>query len=210
MRAQIRAAAALLLPVALAACAVDPVYDPIVEVQRAAYVSEGPASLTLYTVLRNADDSGAHSALLIDGPQRVLFDPAGSFKLPFVPERGDVLYGFTPRVEKIYQDYHARETFRVVKQTVAVSPAVAAEALRLAEANGPVAPAQCSISVSRLLSKLPGFEDMGTSWFPQSTERRFGQHPGVATQVIRDQDADDNHGVLIRASRPHPTFAAEG
>ncbi|MGR3757329.1 MAG: hypothetical protein ACU0AT_08915 [Tranquillimonas sp.] len=199
-----RVAAALALLLALGACAVDPVYDPIEEVQRAAYVSEGPASLTLYTVLRNKDDSGAHSGLLIDGPQRVLFDPAGSFKLPFVPERGDVLYGFSPRVEKVYVDFHARETFRVVKQTIQVSPEVAARALRLAESYGSVPPAQCSRSITKILQQIPGFEDMPVRWFPQRTARDFGERPGVTTEVIRDTDADGNHGVLIRAAQRGP------
>lgn len=192
-----RLLAVLALPLLLAACGVE-VGAPMAEVQRRAYIHDGPPTLTLYTVVRNLDGRGAHSGLLIDGPQRVLFDPAGSFRHPHVPERGDVLHGFTPRIEDVYVDFHARESFRVIEQTVEVSPEVAAQALTLAQKNGPVAPARCALSITSLLRQLPGFEHVGTTWFPNGAARAFGEHPGVTRRVITDDDADDNHGVIIR------------
>ncbi|RVV97835.1 hypothetical protein EKE94_10140 [Mesobaculum littorinae] len=189
---------AALLPL-LAACAGVEVGTPLAEVQRAAYTAPDEApSLTLYTVIRNINDNGAHTGLLINGSQRVLFDPAGSFVHPNAPERGDVLYGVSPRIQSVYIDFHARESFRIVEQRIEVSPEVAEQALRLAMDYGPVAAAGCSRATSTILSQLPGFEDIGVSWFPNNTMEAFGRHPGVVERTITDDDADQNHGVLIR------------
>lgn len=185
---------------ALGGCA-EPVLAPLEEVQRRAYVSEGPAELTLYTVINNRSENGAHTALLIDGSQRVIWDPAGSFYHPHAPERNDLLYGFSPQIQAVYEDYHARETFRIVKQSVRVSPEVAEMALRLAQEQGPASDATCSLTTSGILRKLPGFESMPSSWYPKSTMAAFARLTGDQGVTIRDNDADSNHGVLIRATR---------
>ncbi|KAF0676427.1 hypothetical protein [Profundibacterium mesophilum] len=170
-------------------------------VQRAAYAQSGPSSLTLYTVINNRSGAGAHTGLLINASQRVLWDPAGSFYHPDAPERGDVLYGFTPQIELVYEDYHARETFRIVEQTVEVAPEIAEQALRLAMGKGAASRSTCSLSTTSILRQLPGFEAIGSSWFPKVTMARFGALDGVTQKVITDDDADANHGVLIRAER---------
>lgn len=188
--------AILLTCVGLAGCAVE-VGAPPEEIASRAYVHDGPPSLTLYTVIRKADGSGAHSGLMVNASQRVLFDPAGSFQLPVAPERGDVVYGFTDRVQKVYIDYHARETFDVHEQQILVSPEVAEMALQLVREQGAVAPARCTISISSILSQLPGFDSVNTVWFPQRLMTKFAELPGVTTQVFTDDDADDNHGVLF-------------
>ena len=59
---------------------------------------------------------------MINGSQRVIFDPAGTVRLSAVPERGDVLYGISPKVADFYARAHARETFHVVIQEIEVSP----------------------------------------------------------------------------------------
>ncbi len=92
----------------------------------ARYVPDGPPSVTLFTVVNNQSGSGAHSGLLISGSERVLFDPAGSFNHPRLPERGDMHHGMSDPMVAFYIDYHARETYRVIEQTVPVSPMVAA------------------------------------------------------------------------------------
>ena len=192
---------ALLALLALAACSTaEPVWAPDVEVQRYRYSHDGPATLTLYTVVSTANGSGGHTGLVIDGSERVLFDPAGTFRLAFAPERNDVIHGFSPRVESVYVDYHARETFDVIKQEIAVSPEVAEMALREVQAYGAVPKARCSIAISRILGRLPGFEGFPVTYFPNGTREafaRYGAGPGV---TISDDDADDNHGVLFRAA----------
>jgi hypothetical protein len=193
---------AVLLSSALAGCAVESVVAPDDVVQRAAFRAEGPSKITLFTVQSTRSGSGAHSGILINGSQRVLFDPAGTFYHPAAPEQNDVIFGITENVLKVYIDYHARETFDVIVQEVEVPPAVAERALAAARAYGPVPNAQCSLSVSRILSRLPGFESIPVGWFPMRTSEAFAKLPGATYRRITDDDADDNHGVLLRVTRP--------
>ncbi|WP_323007354.1 hypothetical protein [Pseudorhodobacter sp.] len=183
----------------LAACGgpAEPIWAPDADVARARYVHDGPPSITLYTVLATRDGSGAHAGLLINGSQRVIFDPAGTWHHPRLPERNDVHFGMTPLMVDFYLDYHARETFDVVEQTIIVSPEVAELALRRAMAHGAVPKAQCTIAISGILRGLPGFESLPSTWFPKSMMTAFGKLPGVKTKRITDTDTNDNHGVLL-------------
>lgn len=160
-------------------------------ISSASYRHPGPSTLTLFTMINNRSGAGAHTSLMINGSQRVIFDPAGTVRLSAVPERGDVLYGITPGVADFYARAHARETFHVVIQTIEVPPEVAERALRLAIANGPVASAQCALSTAAILRQLPGFERIGSTWFPKRLMDSFGQLPGVQTQKIFENDSDD-------------------
>lgn len=189
--------AALVLPLALAACGAEPVWAPDEAVQRARYVSGEPPSITLYTVVRKRGGEGAHSGLMIDASQRVLFDPAGTWHHPWVPERNDLHYGITEQMRKFYIDYHARETYDVVEQKVYVSPEVAEAALRRAERYGAAPKAFCGRSVSDVLSGLPGFESFPRSFFPNTLRKAFAELPGVQTRIHEDGDPDNNHGVLL-------------
>lgn len=183
--------------IGLSACGAESVYSPQPAVDAARYVAEPPTSITLYTVINNRSGSGAHSGLLINASQQVMFDPAGTWHHPRVPERNDVHYGITPRIVNFYIDYHARETFRVIEQTVVVSPEVAELVKQRAEAYGAVPKAQCSNSVSTILSGVPGFESLGSTWFPKKLSEAFGRLPGVRSRTITDDSADKNHGVLL-------------
>ena len=160
-------------------------------VSRAAYVHDGPPALTLYTMINNRSGAGAHSSLMINGSQRVIFDPAGSVRLSAVPERNDVLYGVTPGVADFYARAHARETYHVVIQRVEVSPEVAERALQLALQNGPVASAQCALRTSSILRQLPGFETVGSTWFPKRLMEDMAELPGVQTTRLFEEDDDD-------------------
>lgn len=160
-------------------------------ISSASYRHSGPPALTLYTMVNNRSGAGGHTSLMINGSQRVIFDPAGTVRLSAVPERGDVLYGITPGVADFYARAHARETFHVVIQRIEVSPQVAERALQLAIANGPVASAQCTLSTTRILRQLPGFESIGSTWFPNRLMEDFAKLPGVQTTRIFEDDADD-------------------
>ena len=160
-------------------------------ISSASYSHSGPTALTLFTMINNRSGAGAHTSLMINGSQRVIFDPAGTVRLSAVPERGDVLYGITPGVADFYARAHARETFHVVIQTVEVPPEVAERALRLAIANGPVASAQCALSTAAILRQLPGFENIGSTWFPKRLMDNFAEVPGVQTSKIFENDDDD-------------------
>ena len=193
-----------LVPLALSACTADPVWAPDAAVEAAVYRDDSPPSITLFTMINNRSNEGGHSGLMINGDQRVMFDPAGSWWHRTAPERNDVHYGMTPLMLKFYIDYHARETYRVVSQTVEVPPEVATRALQLAEARGAVPKAMCGSATSGILKQLPGFESVSQSLFPARIMESFGQLPGVETAVYYDDDADDNTAVLMTQQHGAP------
>jgi hypothetical protein len=181
----------LVIPLALAGCSIPPspyASDEMVAANR--FANTGPTSLTLYTVINNTSGSGAHLALGVNGSERVLFDPAGSFAHPTIAERNDVIIGFNPALRRSYIDYHARVTFRIVEQELLVSPQVAEMALRKVYANGAVPQAQCSHSITDILNDLPGFEGFKQTYYPKKAMDQFGLIPGVKTQTFRDDDPD--------------------
>jgi hypothetical protein len=178
----------------LAACAGGGDQRPDASLQiisSASYRHSGPPALTLFTMINNRSGAGAHTSLMINASQRVIFDPAGTVRLSAVPERGDVLYGIIPEVAEFYARAHARESYHVVIQRVEVSPAVAEQALRLAVSRGGVASAQCAISTAGILRQLPGFEGVSSTWFPKRLMESFGELPGVQTSRIFENDDDD-------------------
>jgi hypothetical protein len=181
----------------LSACGATSVYAPDEAVRAATFVSDEPPSITLYTVISNRSNAGAHTGLLINASQRVMFDPAGSWTHPRLPERNDVFFGVNDRMVNYFIDYHARETFRVMEQKVFVSPQVAQLVMTRALNYGAVPQAQCSRSTSSILEGVPGFESVRSTWYPLKLSEQFAQIPGVTTRIITDEDADDNHGVLL-------------
>ncbi len=185
----------------LAACgAAEEVGAPLAMVERATYVHDAPPSLTLVTVVSNRTGRGAHSALVVNGSERVVFDPAGTFNYTrAMPERGDVLYGLSPEYYRAYIDYHTRETYRTIEQTVPVSAETAEAALRLVRAQGAAPKGTCARATTAVLSRLPGFEDVPRSWWPLRVSEAFGARPGVRTQIYRDDDPDDNADLRARA-----------
>lgn len=188
-----RRALVLGLPLAaLGACSAPQTSSPPDMIAQKRFAGPGPRQLTLFTMRSTSTNGGAHSSLLIDAPsQRIIFDPAGSFRHSTIPERNDVLFGVTPEVEAYYVSYHARETYYVLAQTVQVSDAVAEQALTLALTNGPVAQSFCTSATSRLLRQLPGFGSLPQTFFPNSLATAFGRLPGVTSREWRENDPDN-------------------
>ncbi|WP_203565023.1 hypothetical protein [Aliiroseovarius sp. PrR006] len=185
----VRLLAALSLIVALAGCGgADNIWASDQTVADAVYRHDGPPTLTLFTVISKASGSGAHSALMINGSQRLIFDPAGTFHHPNLPERHDVIYGMTDPAVDFYIDYHARVTYDVVRQDIVVSPQVAEMAKRAVEQYGAVPKAHCGQSVSAILRSLPGFETIPQSYYPKKIMNAFGARPGVRTKTFSDDD----------------------
>ncbi len=197
--ARIRGAALLVLCLAVAGCGAEHVWAPDAEIARVRWRAEGPPTITLVTVVSTRSGSGDHAALLVNGSQRALFDPAGTFHVPFVPERDDVLYGITARAWNAYVDYHARPAYDVRLQEIAVTPEQAEAALRAMAAHGPAAKATCNRAVTEVLASVPGFETVPRGWFPNTTAAWFAALPGVTERVVTDADADDSHGVVFTA-----------
>ena len=153
-----------------------------------AYRAPGPTTMTLITMINNGTQSGAHTALMINGSQRVIFDPAGSFRNEKVPRRDDVLYGIRPAVLAAYKGAHARTEYHIVLQTLEVRPEVVEQAIRLAIARGSVGDAQCAASTSALLKQLDGFSQMSSTLFPKRLMNNFATLPGVQTEKYYEDD----------------------
>lgn len=187
----------------LAACA-EQTWAPQEQVDAARFVAEPPTSITLYTVMNKRSGAGAHSAILVNGSERVIFDPAGTWRHPRVPERNDVHFGMTDKAVAFYIDYHARETYDVVEQTIVVSPQVAELMLAKVKAEGPVAKSFCTSATSSVLNSTPGFESLPSTMFPKQLSKAFAELPGVSTKVITDDDDDSNHGVLLVQANGDP------
>jgi len=182
----------------LAACTAQEVWAPDDAVARAHVSTSNPPTLTLISVINVKSGNGGHTALIIDGPERVLFDPAGSFYHPNLPERNDVVYGMTDAAVDFFIDFHSRVSWRVVRQDLVVSPAVAAQALALAKANGAVSKAYCANATSSLLKQLPGFGSITVTMFPQNLMRQFAEFPGVVTREYHDDDPDNGGTKVVQ------------
>lgn len=183
----------LALCATLAACATTPDRpdaDPET-VARAAYRDPGNPSMTLITVVNNRSGAGAHTALMVNASEQVIFDPAGSFYADIVPEREDVLYGISPRIFQAYRSAHARETFRVVSQKIDLTPEQAQVAYQLVTTNGRVPGAYCANSTSSILRQIPGLEQIDVTFYPVKLQEQFAQLPGVETDVYRENDSED-------------------
>lgn len=190
---------ALTLPAVLAACGADNKWASDEAVRRARYVSQGePPSITLLTVIGIPKGEGAHSALLINGSQRIILDPAGSWEHPSIPERHDVLYGITPNFKNFYIDYHARETYWVAEDTIRVSPEVAEAAIRSAEQQGATNKSFCAVATGQTLRRVPGFQGAPTGFQPLKLREWFLTLPGVTSKRHMDGDPANNHNVLLR------------
>jgi hypothetical protein len=200
----LRLVLSLVAVLGLAACGAEPKWAPEEQVQAARYVEGPPTYITLYTVINKSSGSGAHSAILVNGSERVIFDPAGTWHHPRLPERNDVHFGMTEKALAFYVDYHARETYDVVEQKVYVSPEVAELVLAKVKAYGAVPKAMCTNATSSILRSVPGFESLPSTWYPKKLSEPFGQLPGVQTRLITDDDDDSNHGVLLVQANGDP------
>jgi hypothetical protein len=188
----------------LAACGAEPKWAPEEQVQAARFVSDEPPSITLYTVVNKTSGSGAHSAILVNASERVIFDPAGTWMHPRLPERNDVHFGMTDKAIAFYIDYHARKTYDVIEQKVYVSPEVAELVLAKVKAYGAVPKAMCTNATSAILRSTPGFEALPQTWYPKRLSTALEAVPGVSMRVITDDDDDSNHGVLLVQANGDP------
>lgn len=187
---------ALALPLLVAACGADYEYAPDEAVQKARYSKGAPYTVTLITAISNRSQAGAHSSLLINGSERVIWDPAGTWFHRSAPIRHDVHYGINDTLLEFYIDYHARETYHLVLQEVEVTREVADLMISRFQANGPAPKAFCSNSTTAILSTVPGFETIPRSFYPKKTMAAFGKLPGVREWKIYDDDDDDNANIL--------------
>ncbi len=182
----------LLLPFVLAACGAEPKWADDNAVQQVVYRHSGPPAITFFTIVNARNEAGAHLGMMVSGSQRVLFDPAGSWWNPAIPERNDVHYGMTPRFVANYVDYHTRPNFYTIVQTINVSPEVAEKALRLVQENGAVPKAYCTQSITGILMQLDGFESIKRTFFPKNAMKQISTLPGVQEHIYRNPEIEAN------------------
>ncbi len=182
----------------LSACGADHKWASDAEVAAARYVAGPPATITLITSINGRSGSGAHSGLLINGSQRVLYDPAGSWELSdgFAPERADLHYGMSQPALASYLKYQSDSVFHIVLQTVVVTQAVADQAIAAAIVQGAAPKADCSNSISIILRKLPGFESMPHTFFPNALSRGMAKLPGIHEQTLEEVTYDQSISLL--------------
>ena len=187
--------AAFALIVLIGACAQVPEipYASDERVAASTYRAPGANTFTVFTMVSNRSGKGAHSALMINGNRRIIFDPAGSFVNARVPEQEDVLYGVTPAVLAGYKSAHARSTFHVVSQTFEVTAEQAAIAMQLAVSNGAVARAFCTDATAGLLRRVPGFEDVEQTMFPTKLMEQLATRP----RVTEEKYFEDDEGTIL-------------
>ncbi len=186
--------AALLMVFAVSACTTqEVVYAPDIEVQSKAYKHPGPATVTLLTMINNSTGGGGHSAVMISGNTRVMYDPAGRFKDPRVAERYDVLYGVTPEVLQRYNSFHSRDTHHVLIQELEVDLATANAVIQSALQQGNSPDALCANNTAVLLSRVPQFSNIRHTFFPKSLAENFGKYEGVKTTRYYETDVGQNY-----------------
>ncbi|MGV8986217.1 MAG: hypothetical protein ACOH2H_08035 [Cypionkella sp.] len=171
----------------LAACSGDHKWATDAQVAQAAYVAGPPASVTLITSINGHTHAGAHSAIIINGSQRVLYDPAGSWELAngAAPERKDLHYGMNPSAVASYLNFQAQGVFYVVSQTIDVPQSVADQVIADAVAHGSAPSAFCTQANSSILRAVPGFESLPATFFPKVLSHAFGKLPGVEEITIQ-------------------------
>lgn len=181
--------------VTVAACAGERAWAPDEAIQAARYVHGGRPELTIVTVMNYRTKRGDHTAMFINADERVLFDPAGSWKLPNVPERNDLHYGMRPQIGASYYLSHTRETHYTVVQRIPVSMETALRAKKLAQEAGPVPPAHCAVSTIAILRELPGFGDLRSGYYPNKLMDQIAEIPGVITHELHYDAPDINRQV---------------
>ena len=98
------------------------------------------------------------------------------------PEREDLHYGMNDAAVASYLQFQSFGVFNVIVQTVVVPQSVADQAIAEAIALGSAPKADCSHSISIIFSKLPGFEALPSTFFPNALSRGMAKMPGVSTQ----------------------------
>lgn len=190
-----RLALAIALLASLAACATNRTTATPAEITAARSVQGPPPTVALLTMVNSKSGFGEHSALVINGSQMVIYDPAGRFEEERVGlvRAEDVLYGVTPDLVAYYNSYHARFGYFVRMQQVNISLQEAEALIAGVQARGAVPQLVCGTAVSDVLNDLPRFSSIPTTFLPGGIMRRFAQIEGVTTTDIIEDDVGQNY-----------------
>jgi len=177
----------------IAGCAGNSGTAPAEEISAAQYSNPEPSSVSLITMVNSNSDFGEHSALLINGSEQIIYDPAGSFRHSELPRRDDIVYGITPRFASYYNSYHARFGYYVKVQTLEISREQADEMIAASRARGHVGKLFCANAISSVLNDFPQFSDFPVTFFPGAIMKRMARIEAVDTLIIREDDIGQNY-----------------
>ncbi len=163
------------------------------EIAASRVANPAPASITLLTMVNDRSEFGEHSALLINGSQQIIYDPAGSFRHSALPRRDDVVYGVTPRYADYYNSYHARFGYYVKVQKLEITLEQADAMIAASIARGSVPKLWCATAISDVLNDFPQFADIRPTFFPSAIMKRVANIPGIETSEVRENDIGQNY-----------------
>ncbi len=184
---------ALVAGLLLASCGSIERMAPIAEVSAAQVRTSAPASVSLITMVNDRSGFGEHSALLINGSQQIIYDPAGSFRHSDLPRRNDVVYGITPQFADYYNSYHARFGYYVQVQTLSISLEQADAMIASSEARGHVGKLFCAVAVSDVLNDYPQFTEVKGTMFPGAIMKQLAEMEAIDTLIVREDDIGQNY-----------------
>ncbi len=176
----------------LSGCVNNSVF-PAEEIASMRVVTDEAPYISLITMVNDKSGGGEHSALLINGSQQVLYDPAGSFRSSRVIRSEDMIYGMTPELVDYYNSYHARFGYYVKIQKLEITREQADALIVRAQAEGAVPKLTCAIATTNILSDFAKFDSIGRTFLPGRQMRKFGALAGVETTIVREDDIGQNY-----------------
>ncbi len=166
---------------------------PAEDIAASRFANPEPAYISLLTMVNSNSGFGEHAALLINGSQQIIYDPAGSFRHSQLPRRDDVVYGITPRYADYYNSYHARFGYYVKVQRLEITREQADAMIAASIARGSVPKLWCATAISDVLNDFPQFADIRPTFFPGAIMKRFADIAGVETTIISEDDIGQNY-----------------
>ncbi len=160
------------------------------EISRVAHRSEEPPYIAIVNMVDRSDQRAAHTAMIINASQRVIYDPAGTFQHRDLVERGDIHYGATDRMVDYYERYHARFSHFVHTQKIYLTAEQAERILRRTEAQGPSPKMFCTIHTGQILKDIPEFSYISVGFFPENLRRQIAKYPGVVDSYVYENDLE--------------------
>lgn len=166
---------------------------PAADIAASRFANPEPAYVSLLTMVNSNTRFGEHAAILINGSQQIIYDPAGSFRHSRLPRRNDVVYGITPRYAAYYKSYHARFGYYVKVQTLEIPREEADAMIASAIARGSVPKLFCATAISDILNDYPQFAAINPTFFPGAIMKRVAKIPGVKTTEVHENDIGQNY-----------------
>lgn len=149
-----------------------------------AAMPDAAPEIALITILHRPSGLGRHTALLINGSQRVLYDPASHWTLGHSVRRGDLRLGFGAAAWDDYLRRAAALEAGVVIQRLPVPRAVADRAIARAATRPVAAPGTCALAVAQLLRQVDGFDWVQPTLLPDGLAGQFARRPGIVTATV--------------------------